>query len=95
MNNLYFYLTGVLTGLFAIISLYKNMRIKSLVKENKSLKMTNNELTAFKNRRLSFKRSAILVQSGWYNVNDPSQKWVVTFELAEIGHSSSDLMAVG
>lgn len=97
MNNIYFYITGLLTAFFAFLSWYYAKNIKTLKnnilglnKEKDELIRENSDLKSFKERRKSKQRKAVFIWDGWHKEKDPSYKWKVTFNLKEVARSESN-----
>lgn len=97
MINLYFYLTGALTAFLGALLWIKSnkisglkQKIKNLEKNINDLSEENNSLKAFKQKRTSKERKAVIIWDGWHKEKDPSYKWPVTFDLTVIASSESN-----
>jgi hypothetical protein len=90
MNNtyLYFYLTGILTSLFAVLYFYTLSKLKRKDKEYNNLLDENKSLKIFKDKRKQ--RMAVFSWPGWHNTKNPQHTWSVTFNLKEIARSEND-----
>jgi hypothetical protein len=90
ITYLYFYLTGILTSLFAVLYFYTLSKLKTKNKKYSNLLAENKSLKTFKDRRLSKQRLAVFKWPGWHAIKNPQHTWSVTFNLKEIARSETD-----
>lgn len=87
MENIYFYISGFVTAVFAILTLYYSNALRKAKKQISKILSENKALIEYKESKT---RYADYIWEGWFNSKTPSEKYGVVFHLKQIAKSESN-----
>lgn len=94
MENLYFYISGFVTAVFFILSIYYSNAFRKAKKEISKIlsdkEAQSKELQKLIEYKESKTRYADYIWEGWYNTKTPHEKYGVVFHLKQIAKSEDN-----
>lgn len=87
MEAIYFWIAGLLTGVFGMVAITKHQMYKKLLNINKKLNHKLEDTSTKLAKKTTKERFADYMWQGWFPSTKPTEKYAVLFHLKQIGKS--------